>query len=79
MIGLMEGQIIIDGVIYPKQLSTSPSKNILGKYLRKRLGNLPDEYLIKKKDLLKYGRTSIDISKIGDGIYYMDFSVKKNK
>lgn len=79
MIGLMEGQIIIDGVIYPKQLSTSPSKNILGKYLRKRLGNLPDDYLIKKKDLLKYGRTSIDISKIGDGIYYMDFSVKKNK
>lgn len=77
MVGLMEGQIQIDGVIYPKQLSTSPSKNILGKYLRKRLGNLSDDYVIEKKDLIKYGRTNIDISKIGDGIYYLDFSVKK--
>lgn len=79
MIGLLEGQNVVDGVIYPKQLSTSPQKNILGKYLRKRLGNLPLEYIIHKKDLLKYGRTSIDISKIGDGIYYLDFSVNKKK
>lgn len=77
MIGLMEGQTIVDGVIYPKQLSTSPQKNILGKYLRKRLGNLPLDYIIRKKDLQKYGRTHIDISKIGDGIYYLDFSVNK--
>lgn len=79
MIGLMEGQIQIDGVIYPKQLSTSPNKSILGKYLRHRIGNLPWNYIIKKQDLLKYGRTSIDISKIGDGIYYLDFSVNKKK
>lgn len=79
MIGLLEGQNIVDGVIYPKQLSTSPQKNILGKYIRKRLGNLPLDYTIRKKDLLKYGRTHIDISKIGDGIYYLDFSVNKKK
>ena len=79
MIGLLEGQTIVAGVIYPKQLSTSPQKNILGKYIRKRLGNLPLDYTICKKDLQKYGRTHIDISKIGDGIYYLDFSVNKKK
>lgn len=79
MIGLMEGQTTVDGVIYPKQLSSSPQKNILGKYIRKRLGNLPLDYIIRKKDLQKYGRTHIDISKIGDGIYYLDFSSNKKK
>lgn len=79
MIGLMEGQTVVNGVIYPKQLSTSPQKNILGKYIRKRLGNLPIDCVIRKKDLQKYGRTHIDISKIGDGIYYLDFSSNKKK
>lgn len=79
MIGLMEGQTIVNGVIYPKQLSTSPNKNILGKYIRKRLGNLPLDYVIRKKDLEKYGRTYIDISKIGDGIYYLDFNVSSKR
>ena len=86
MIGLMEGQQPINGSIYPKQISSSPSKNILGKYLRKRILNkksvddLSYEDLSKqitKKDLFHYGRTDIDISKIGEGIYYFDFSVKK--
>jgi len=79
MIGLMEGQINVDGVVYPKQLSSSPSKNIIGKYIRKRLGNLSLEHVITKKDLIDYGRTSIDVSKIGDGIYYIDFSVCKKR
>lgn len=79
MIGLLEGQTLVNGVIYPKQLSTSPQKNILGKYIRKRLGNLPLDYTIRKKDLLQYGRTHIDISKIGDGIYYIDFSINRKK
>lgn len=77
MIGLLEGQNVVDGIIYPKQLSTSPQKNILGKYIRKRLGNFPLDYILCKKDLQKYGRTHIDISKIGDGIYYLDFSTNK--
>mgnify|MGYP003434014172 CR=1 FL=1 len=77
MVGLMEGQIKVDGVLYPKQLTSSARKNELGKYLRKRLGNLPIDYVIKKKDLTNYGRTNIDISLIGDGIYYLDFSVNK--
>ncbi len=84
MIGLMEGQQMDEnGLIYPKQLSSSPSKNIIGLYIRKRLGLFNDDgsidtnYCIKKADLIRYGRTSIDISLIGEGIYYMDFSVLK--
>lgn len=78
MLGLLEGQIINkqDGMLYPKQLSTSPQKSSLGEYLRKRL-NVPLEHVITKTDLKKYGRDHIDISLIGEGIYYMDFSVNK--
>ena len=77
MIGLLEGQQTktINGLVYPKQLSTSPSKSILGKYLRKRLG-VDLNHTITKSDLLRYGRTSIDISLVGEGIYYLAFSVK---
>lgn len=77
MMGLLEGQSNpINGLIYPKQLSSSPSKSILGKYLRKRLG-VDINHTITKSDLKRYGRSSIDISLIGEGIYYLDFSVKK--
>lgn len=77
MIGLLEGQQskTINGLMYPKQLSTSPQKSILGKYLRKRLG-VDLNHTITKADLKRYGRDYIDISLIGEGIYYMDFSVK---
>jgi len=78
MIGLLEGQQhnTEDGMIYPKQLSTSPQKSILGLYLRKRIG-VSTTHIITKTDLKKYGRNHIDISLIGEGIYYMDFSVNK--
>lgn len=78
MRGLLEGQQTIknSGLIYPKQLSSSPQKSELGKYIRKRIG-VPENHLITKSDLKRYGRDSIDISLIGDGIYYMDFSVNK--
>ena len=78
MVGLLEGQVYnkFDGMIYPKQLSTSPQKSILGVYLRNRLG-VDLNHVITKSDLRKYGRTHIDISLISEGIYYMDFSVNK--
>lgn len=82
MIGLMEGQQLDDDdSIYPKQLCSSPNKNIMGLYLRKRLGlinrdgSIDTKHCITKADLIRYGRTTIDISLIGEGIYYMDFSV----
>lgn len=78
MVGLLEGQVYNkdDGMIYPKQLSTSPQKSILGVYLRNRLG-VDLNHIITKSDLSKYGRTHIDISLISEGVYYMDFSVNK--
>lgn len=78
MIGLLEGQVKrkSDGLIFPKNLASSPQKSILGIYLRERIGVSLDK-VITKKDLIKYGRTHIDISLIGDGVYYMDFSVNK--
>lgn len=78
MSGLLEGQQEDNstGLIYPKQISSNPNKSIIGIYLRSRIGVSLDRR-ITLKDLKKYGRTHIDISIIGDGVYYMDFSVSK--
>lgn len=81
MQGLLEGTIpkIIDGekCNYPKQIATTPSKALLGAYLRKRLG-VPEGKAITMKDFQRYGRDTIDVSLQGEGIYYFDFSVVVN-
>ncbi|MDM0876303.1 NgoFVII family restriction endonuclease [Clostridium perfringens] len=59
---------------YPKQLASSPNKNILGFYIRKRLG-VSKDHIITLKDLQSYGRTDIELSLLKDGTYYADFSV----
>lgn len=80
MTGLLEGSVpkIIDGKkeLYPKQISSTPSKAELGKYLRTRMG-VKEGQRITYQDLQAYGRTTIDVSLQGDGIYYFDFSVDK--
>lgn len=76
MEGLLEGSQPVDGLQYPKNLSSSPDKKQIGAYLRRRL-HLPSDIFVTKKHLEDYGRTTIDISRIGDGIYYLDFSTKK--
>lgn len=58
---------------YPKQISSRPSKDILGKYLRDRLG-LPHSRRISLLDLTKYGRTTITINRINATSYTLDFS-----
>ena len=59
---------------YPKQIASFPHKDELGIYLRKRLNvKLGDRVL--REDLTRYGRDSIDISLIEEGIYFIDFSV----
>ena len=73
--GLLEGSQKIRDIVYPKQISSSPQKNILGKYLRNRL-NVSLDHLITREDLEHYGRTTIDISLQAEGIYYLDFSVQ---
>ncbi len=80
MTGLLEGSVpkTINGqrVRYPKQISTTPKKSILGKYLRNRIG-VDEGKPITISDLEKYGRKSIDVSLQGEGIYYFDFSTKE--
>lgn len=83
MIGLLEGNNTIKDVVYPNKLCSSNSKKELGDYIRgrieKKLGksifNASTIPVITKDILNQYGRTHIDISKIGEGIYYLDFSV----
>ena len=82
MTGLLEGTRTktVDGVKveYAKQIATSPSKALLGKYIRARLG-VPEGQAITMDDLKKYGRKTIDISLLGEGVYYFDFSVDGGK
>lgn len=72
MEGLLEGTQPVDGRNFPKQLSSSPDKAELGRYIRRRL-QVPSDAFVTKEMLEAYGRTTIDISRIGEGIYYMDF------
>ena len=62
-----------NGKICYKQLSSFPKKNIFGKYMRKRLG-LGQFVKITDQHLTDYGRDSIRLSLLDDGIYYADFS-----
>lgn len=74
MNGLFEGNYDINGVNYPKQISSFPEKSTLGSYLRNRLGVASGAF-VNTQDLINYGRTHIDISLLEEGIYYFDFSV----
>lgn len=78
MQGLLEGSQPVDGKIYPKQLSSYPEKNILGKYFRERLG-LQHESKITMKDLKKYGRDYVTIKLIDEETLYIDFSPLKKE
>ena len=66
---LLEGNNVTkDGHIYPKQISSYNNKSILGKYLRKRIGNklginlvIPDS--VTKDDLRADGRSKSPVKK----------------
>jgi hypothetical protein len=74
MEGLLEGNQNENGLIYPKQISSSPRKNIMGEYIRHRIG-IPSGSFVTIDDLINYGRTDITVSLINEGIYSFDFSV----
>ena len=74
MEGLLEGSQPVDGITYPKQISSFPKKNILGKYFRKRLG-IEDGKKVTIDDLNNYGRKNVDVYLLEEDIYYFDFSV----
>lgn len=74
-------------ITYPKQISSYSdqttadikysSKSILGRYIRNRM-NIDLNHIITLDDLLNYGRKTITFTKISDGVYSADFSVKKD-
>ncbi|MDI9312007.1 MAG: NgoFVII family restriction endonuclease [Limnohabitans sp.] len=74
MEGLLEGSQPIDGMTYPKQISSFPVKSELGEYLRNRLG-VPLGQPVRKFHLDRYGRTDIAVSLLGEGVYKFDFSI----
>ncbi|PHS63396.1 MAG: NgoFVII family restriction endonuclease [Flavobacterium sp.] len=74
MEGLLEGTNNVDGIAYPKQISSFPAKNEMGEYLRQRLG-VPLGQPVQRHHLDRYGRTDITVSLLGNGIYSCDFSV----
>lgn len=70
---LLEGTQRINGIIYPKQISSYDDKSLIGHYLRTRLNVRPNT-LISMEDLDDYGRNYISVSRISDTDYYFDFS-----
>ncbi|MGC1631195.1 MAG: restriction endonuclease PLD domain-containing protein [Gelidibacter sp.] len=74
MEGLLEGSQPVNGMIYPKQISSFPSKAELGEYIRTRIG-VPLGQPVRRHHLERYGRTDIQVSLLGDGVYQFDFSV----
>ena len=62
-----------NGQFYYKQLTSFPQKNVFGAYFRDRLG-LGRFDKITDQDLVNYGRDSIRLELIGEGMYYADFS-----
>lgn len=74
MEGLLEGSQPIEGVVFPKQISSFPSKSQLGEYIRNRIG-VPLGQPVQRHHLERYGRTDINVKLINEGIYQFDFSV----
>lgn len=76
MHGLFEGNLpdSTTGLIYPKQISSHPHKDTLGRYLRSRLG-LATNTIITLQHLQNYGRTTVTIQRIDTTNYSLDFHV----
>lgn len=74
MKGLLEGSQPVDDITYPKQIASYPHKDELGIYLRKRIGVQVGQK-ISREDLVKYGRDTISVLLLEEGVYQFDFSV----
>lgn len=71
---LLEGTQTINGITYPKQLSSYDDKSVIGHYLRQRLGVSPT-HLITMADLMRYGRNYVTVTHKGGSKYFFDFHV----
>ncbi|MEQ9308985.1 MAG: NgoFVII family restriction endonuclease [Balneolaceae bacterium] len=58
-----------------KAIHTTFSNSYMGEYFRNRLG-LSNGAYVNKTDLLAYGRTDVDIYKIDEETYFLDYSVQ---
>jgi hypothetical protein len=74
MDGLLEGTQDEFRINYPKQISSSPKKSLMGEYLRHRIG-VQSGTFVTIDNLSRYGRTNIEVSLLDEGIYYFDFSI----
>lgn len=59
-----------------KAIHTPLNNSLLGVYFRRRLGVMSG-YMVKVDHLIKYGRSSVDITKLSDDRYFLDFSPHK--
>lgn len=72
---LLEATQIINGVAYPKQISTYKEKSELGHYIRQRIG-VSANHVITLNDLDNYGRNDIDVTCLTrNRDYYFDFHI----
>lgn len=74
MKGLLEGTQPVESIIYPKQISSHPHKDELGIYIRERIG-VAEGSKVRREDLIRYGRDTIEVSLLEEGVYKFDFSV----
>ncbi len=76
MRGRLEGSQPVAGTEhkFAKNLTSDNHKDEFGIYVRERMG-IPLGQFISREDLIKYGRDTISVSKIEEGVYYLDFSV----
>ena len=61
---------------FPKQIASFTHKDQLSIYMRERLG-VPLGQKVYRKDLHAYGRDTLSVSLVEEGVYYCDFSVKR--
>ena len=55
-----------------KAIQTCDNNSILGAYIRERI-DVPSGSYVETKDLIRYGRDSIRLSKIHEGLYVLNF------
>lgn len=67
---------IRNGRVYPKQITSTGDggNSLMGEYIRKRMG-LEKRHIITYEDLKRYGRDTIELTYIQEGVYSADFSV----
>ena len=71
MEGSLEGNN--NGNHYPKQIASFPRKNLMGRYLRHRLGIGRDDF-VTLEDLERADKNAVKITLMEEGLYYMELT-----